>query len=527
LAAYIISRIDDPNGSETVLYPIPISLIMPPVFTQDFNTPSFKGKITVNTGVFINNEWRDGSDGTTIDLINPTNGVLYHKIAEATPKDVDLAVEAAHKAFDTTWGLKTPGLVRGELLWKLAHEMEKIHDELAALEALDNGKTFADAKNIDVAAAIACIKYYAGWADKYSGQQIETSEEKLAYTRHEPIGVCGQIIPWNFPLLMMAWKIGPALATGNAIVMKPSEMTPLSAYRMCDLIKAVGFPPGVFNLVVGYGQTVGNAISSHMKIDKVAFTGSTLIGRKIMEAAAKSNLKKVTLELGGKSPNIIFDDADIDQAVKWASHGIFWNHGQACCAGSRIFVQEGIYDKFLEAFAKASKSIKIGDPFATEVNQGPQVSELQYNRIMEYIDSGKKEGATVFAGGERFGSEGYFITPTIFTDVKPDMKIVQEEIFGPVGVVIKFKDIADVVTQANDTVYGLAAAIFTQNINRAIETGHALKAGTVWINCINHIEPSIPFGGFKQSGIGRELGEYALANYTNVKAVHVNLGHQL
>jgi aldehyde dehydrogenase (NAD+) len=500
---------------------------MPSVFSKEFNTPSFKGKVSVNTGVFINNEWRDGSDNTTIDLINPTNGTVYAQVSEATAKDVDIAVEAAHNAFQTTWGLHTPGLIRGEMLWKLAQGMEKIADELAALDALDNGKTFGYARSIDVSASIATIKYYAGWADKNSGQQIETSEEKLAYTRHEPIGVCGQIIPWNFPLLMFAWKIGPALATGNSVVMKPSEMTPLTALRMCDLIKEAGFPPGAFNLVVGYGQTVGNAISSHMKIDKVAFTGSTLVGRKIMEAAAKSNLKNVTLELGGKSPNIIFNDADLDQAVKWASHGIFFNHGQACTAGSRIFVQEGIYDQFLEAFTKKAQSIRIGDPFGTEVDQGPQVSEAQYDRIMGYIKSGKEQGATVHTGGERHGSEGYFITPTIFTQTKPDMKIVQEEIFGPVGVVIKFKDQADVIAQANDTVYGLAAAVFTKNINLAIETAHRLKAGTVWVNCINHANHAVPFGGYKQSGIGRELGEYALANYTNVKAMHINLGHAL
>ena len=497
---------------------------MPSQFVKEFDTPAFKGKVTVNTGVFINNEWRDGSDNTTIDLINPTNGQVYTKVSEATAKDVDIAVEAAQKAFDTTWGFKTPGLMRGELMYKLAFAMEEIQDELSALEVLDNGKTFKDAKTIDVSAAIACIKYYAGWADKNSGQQMETHEGKFAYTRHEPIGVVGQIIPWNFPLLMWSWKVGPALATGNTIVMKPSELTPLSALRCCDLIKQVGFPPGVFNLVTGYGQTVGNAISMHMKIDKVAFTGSTLVGRKIMESAAKSNLKKVTLELGGKSPNIIFNDADIDMAVGWASHGIYWNHGQACCAGSRIFVQEGIYDKFLAAFAKKAQSIQIGDPFGSETEQGPQVSEMQYDRIMEYITSGKEEGATVHTGGERHGSEGYFIKPTIFTDTHPDMRIVKEEIFGPVGVVIKFKDAADMVKQANDTVYGLAAAIFTKDLNTAIETGHALKAGTVWINCINNINPSVPFGGYKQSGIGRELGQYALANYTNVKAVHVNLG---
>ncbi|KAF8654316.1 hypothetical protein AX16_003543 [Volvariella volvacea WC 439] len=495
---------------------------MPSTFSYEWNTATFKGSTSFSTGLFINGQWVDGSDNTTIDVINPSTGKLITKISEATPKDVDLAVEAAQKAFDTTWGLNASGAKRAELLNKLALLMEERQGELAALEALDNGKTYGWAFGTDLSFAIQTIKYYAGWADKISGQTIETDEKKLIYTRHEPIGVVGQIIPF----LMLTWKIGPALATGNTIVLKPSEFTPLTAIRMCGLVQEAGFPPGVFNVVTGYGHTVGAHISSHMKIEKVAFTGSTLVGRKIMEAAAKSNLKNVTLELGGKSPNIIFDDADLDQAVEWAAHGIFWNHGQACCAGSRIFVQEGIYDKFLEKFTAKARSIKVGDPFGEGIDQGPQVSELQYNRIMAYIDSGKADGAKVQLGGDRWGTEGYFINPTIFTDVKPDMKIVREEIFGPVGVVIKFKDDAEVIRQANDTTYGLASAVFTQNINRAIETAHKLQAGTAWINCVNQLHQNVPFGGYKQSGIGRELGEYALHNYTNVKAVHVNLGHR-
>jgi aldehyde dehydrogenase (NAD+) len=500
---------------------------MPSTFAHEFKTPTFQTKVAFSTGLFINGQFVDGSDNTTIDVINPTNGKVITSVSEGTSKDVDLAVEAAHKAFDTTWGLHAPGAQRSILMAKLAALMEKNADELAALEALDNGKTFKWARNADVAGSIDCIRYYAGWADKVTGQVQETTEDKLTYTRHEPIGVVGQIIPWNFPLLMMAWKLGPALACGNTIVLKPSEFTPLTAIRMCHLINEAGFPPGVVNVVSGYGNTVGNAISSHMKIEKVAFTGSTLVGRKIMEAAAKSNLKNVTLELGGKSPNIIFDDADIEQAVNWAVHGIFWNHGQTCCAGSRIFVQEGIHDEFLKRFTEKTRSLKVGDPFAPDTFQGPQVSEIQFNRIMSYIESGKAAGAKVEIGGERLGSEGYFIKPTIFTNVDPSMKIVQEEIFGPVGVVIKFKDEEDVIRQANDTVYGLAAAVFTQNLNRAINTAHRLKAGTAWINCVNSLHSNVPFGGFKQSGIGRELGEYALANYTAVKSVHVNLGHRM
>jgi len=474
---------------------------MPEIFSREWDTDVYKGKTSFNTGLFINGQYVDGSKGTTIDVINPTTGQVIAKVSEATEEDVDIAVEAAQKAFETTWGLNASGSVRSNLLWKLAQLMERDYDELAALEALDNGKTFNWARAIDVYFAISSIKYFAGWADKITGQSIETDENKLVYTRHEPIGVVGQIIPWNVPLIMFAWKIAPALATGNTIVLKPSELTPLTAIRMCALIQEAGFPAGVVNIVTGYGPTVGAAISSHMKIGKVAFTGSTLVGRKIMEAAAKSNLKPVTLELGGKSPNIIFDDADLDQAVNWAAHGIFWNQGQVCTAGSRIFVQAGIYDEFLKRFTAKAQSIKVGDPFGIGIDQGPQVSQIQYERVMGYIESGKKDGATVHQGGERHGDEGYFVKPTIFTNVTPDMKIVKEEIFGPVGVVIKFEDEADMIKQANDTLYGLASAIFTQNINRAFETAHKLQAGTVWINCINHYNAEVPFGGYKQSGI--------------------------
>ncbi|KAI6040399.1 aldehyde dehydrogenase [Pisolithus marmoratus] len=500
---------------------------MPTVFTHEFNTPVYKGKVSFNTGLFINGQFVDGSDGTTIDVVNPTNGKVITSVSEGTQKDVDLAVDAAEKAFETTWGLNCPGNKRGLLLSKLASLMEEHTDEFSALEALNNGKAFNFARHADIVAAIDCVRYWAGWADKISGRVIETTEERFTYTRHEPIGVVGQIIPWNFPLIMFAWKIAPALATGNTVVLKPSEFTPLTAIRMCHLVKEAGFPPGVLNVVTGYGDTVGSAISSHMRVHKIAFTGSTLVGRKIMEAAAKSNLKNITLELGGKSPNIIFNDADIEQAVNWAMFGVFFNQGQCCVAGSRIFVQEGIYDEFLKRFTEKTRSIKVGDPFAPDTFQGPQVSKIQYDRIMAYIDSGKKDGAKVHIGGERHGNEGYFIQPTIFLDTKPDMRIVKEEIFGPVSVVIKFKDEEDVVRQANDTVYGLAAAVFTKDVNRAITTAHKLRAGTVWVNCYSIMSPNVPFGGFKQSGIGREMGEYALNHYTEVKAVHVNLGMKM
>ncbi|KAI0280871.1 aldehyde dehydrogenase [Russula aff. rugulosa BPL654] len=496
-------------------------------FSYEFNHATFKGKVNFPTGIFINGHFSAGCNGTTIDVVNPTTGEVLTAIAEGTAKDIDRAVDAAKRAYETSWGLKVPGPRRGELLYKLADLMVLHFDELAALEALDNGKTFNWAKAVDVKFSMETIRYYAGWADKIHGQVIETHEGKLSYTRHEPIGVVGQIIPWNFPLLMMAWKIGPALATGNCIVLKPSEFTPLTALRMCSLIQEAGFPPGVVNVVTGYGETAGRAITEHMGIDKVAFTGSTLTGRKIMEAAARSNLKNVTLELGGKSPNIIFNDADLDLAIDWSAHGIYFNHGQCCTAGSRIFVQSGIYDEFLERFTAKSKSVKLGDPFESDSYQGPQVSQIQFDRIMGYIDSGKQQGAKVHLGGERHGTEGFWIQPTIFTETRPDMRIVQEEIFGPVCVIIRFEDEDDVLRQANDTLYGLAAAVFTKDITRAIQVAHKLHAGTVWVNCTNSYYTNVPFGGYKQSGIGREQGEYCLSNYTNVKAVQVNLGGRI
>jgi aldehyde dehydrogenase (NAD+) len=354
--------------------------------------------------------------------------------------------------------------------------VEEHKDEFAALETLNVGMTWTLATQL-VAGTVEGFRYYAGWADKVQGKTIETNENKLAYTRHEPYGVVGQITPWNAPLAMVGWKIGPALATGNTIVIKPSEVTPLSALKLAGLLNEAGFPPGVVNIVNGYGNTVGQAISEHPLIEKVAFTGSTLTGRKILKASAESNLKVVTLELGGKSPAVIFEDADLDQAVKWAAIGVFFNMGQSCVAGSRIFVQEGIYDQFMSKFTAAAECLtaKTGDPFNPETQHGPQISKIQFDRVMGYIESGKSEGAAVRIGGERHGEEGFFIKPTIFTDVRPDMKIVKEEIFGPVAVVIKFKDEAEVVEMANDTPYGLAAHIFTQNVSRSIRMAHAVS----------------------------------------------------
>lgn len=477
---------------------------------------------TLPTGLFIGGKFIPAQDGKTFEVFNPSTGKVIANVSEAGVKDIDHAVDVAEEAYNNRWGEIVPAFERGKLLIKVAEIIEANADELASLEAIDNGKAFNYARGFDITEGAATFRYYAGWADKDHGKVIETNNTKLVYTRHEPIGVVGQIIPWNFPFLMLCWKLGPALATGNAVILKTAEQTPLSALKLAELIKDV-FPPGVLNIVTGFGPVTGNAITSHMRIRKVAFTGSTLVGRSVLKAAAASNLKKTTLELGGKSPNIIFEDANLDDAIKWAAFGLFFNHGQCCCAGSRIYVQESIYDKFLEKFHKHVSNIKVGDPFAHDTFQGPQVSQLQYDRVMGYIESGKKEGAKTILGGNRHGKEGYFIEPTIFVDAKPDSRIVREEIFGPVVVVSKFKDEADMIRQANDSFYGLAAAVFSRDISRALTVAHKLHAGTVWVNCYNQLHAQVPFGGFKESGIGRELGEYALENYTEVKAVQVNL----
>ncbi|KAF9877599.1 aldehyde dehydrogenase [Colletotrichum karsti] len=483
------------------------------------------GAYTQPTGLFINNEWVEGVDKQTFEVINPSTEEVICSVHEATEKDVDIAVAAARKAFEGVWRETTPNQ-RSIYLLKLADLAEKNAELLAAVESLDNGKSISMAKG-DVGAVVGCLRYYGGWADKIEGKTIDVAPDMFHYTRSEPIGVCGQIIPWNFPLLMLSWKIAPALATGNTIVMKTAEQTPLSALVFANLVKEAGFPAGVFNLISGFGKVAGAAISSHMDIDKVAFTGSTVIGRQIMKAAASSNLKKVTLELGGKSPNIVFNDADIEQAISWVNFGIYYNHGQCCCAGTRIFVQEDIYDKFLDAFKKRAQQNKVGDPFHPETFQGPQVSQLQFDRIMGYIKAGKDEGATVETGGARHGDKGYFIQPTIFSNVRSDMKIMQEEIFGPVCAIAKFKDEEEVLKLAHDTTYGLAAAVHTKDLNTALRVGNKLKAGTVWVNCYNMLHHSVPFGGYKESGIGRELGEAALANYTQNKSVAIRLGGAL
>jgi len=395
--------------------------------TTKLKTPH-SGEYEQPTGLFINNEWVKAVDGKTFEVINPTDESVICSVQEATEKDVDIAVSAARKAFEGEWRKVTPEQ-RGRYLVNLANLFEKNIDLLAAVESLDNGKAISMAKG-DVGACAGCLRYYGGWADKIEGKVIDTSHDTFNYTKKEPIGVCGQIIPWNFPLLMWAWKIGPAIAAGNCVVIKTAEQTPLSALVAANLVKEAGFPPGVINVISGFGKVAGAALSSHMDVDKIAFTGSTVVGRQIMKAAAGSNLKKVTLELGGKSPNIVFEDADIDNAISWVNFGIYFNHGQCCCAGSRVYVQESIYDKFIEKFKARAAKNSVGDPFHQDTFQGPQVSQLQFDRIMSYIEEGKKAGATIETGGKRIGDKGFFIEPTIFSNVTEDMKIVQEDLWS-------------------------------------------------------------------------------------------------
>ena len=475
------------------------------------------------TKLLINGKWVDSVSRKTFPTINPSTGEAITQVAEADAADVDKAVAAARAAFDKGPWRKMNAAQRGVLMNKLADLIEKHADELAQLESLDNGKPYHIARAADLPLTIACYRYYAGWADKNHGKTIPVSGNYFCYTKHEPVGVVGQIIPWNFPLLMQAWKLGPALATGCTVVMKPAEQTPLTALRVGELLLEAGFPEGVVNLLPGYGPTAGAALARHMDVDKVAFTGSTEVGHLIMRAAADTNLKRVTLELGGKSPNIVFADADMDEAIEGAHFALFFNQGQCCCAGSRLYVEEKCYDEFVEKSVARAKKRTVGNPFDKNTEQGPQVDQEQFNKVMSYIDSGKKENAKMLTGGKRVGDKGYFIEPTVFADVKDDMKIAKEEIFGPVMTILKFKDLNEVVDRANKTMYGLAAAVWTKDITKAHAIADSVRAGTVWVNCYDVFDAGAPFGGFKQSGIGRELGEYGLANYTEVKTVTVKL----
>lgn len=476
--------------------------------------------------LFIDGKWVEAQSGKSFTTPNPATGALLAEVAEGDAADIDKAVRAARKAYEGAWH-NVSARDRGRMLYKLAQLIERDAQRLAELETADNGKPIREASYIDLPLVVETFEYFAGWATKIEGETIPLPGAMFNYTLREPVGVCGQIIPWNFPLLMCAWKLAPALAAGNTCVLKPAEQTPVTAMELTKLIQEAGFPDGVVNIVPGFGATAGAALAAHPGIDKIAFTGSTEVGKLIAHAAA-NNLTKVSLELGGKAPNIIFADADLDQAVDGAMMGIFFNQGQVCCAGSRLFVAQSVREKFLERFKAKAQSLKVGDPMQPETHMGPQVSEEQLHRIKSYVDIGKREGATVLTGGESpclpspFDG-GYFYQPTILANATNRMRIAQEEIFGPVTAIIPFKDEEDLICQANDTLYGLSAGIWTRDLSRAHRFAKAVRAGVVWINTYNMIHPASPFGGYKQSGYGRELGKHALDLYTQVKSVWVDL----
>jgi phenylacetaldehyde dehydrogenase len=485
----------------------------------DDKVTSFVGK---KQKMLINGKWVEAASGKTFPTYNPATGEVLSHVAEGDREDIDRAVKAARAAFEKGPWAKISPSERGRMMWRLADLIEKHTEEFAQLESLDNGKPLKIARIADLPLAVDHFRYYAGWATKIEGNTIPMGLARQgsyhAYTVREPVGVVGQIIPWNFPLLMAAWKLGPALATGCCVVLKPAEQTPLTALRLGELIAEAGFPDGVVNIVPGYGETAGAALAAHMDVDKIAFTGSTEVGKLIVHAAT-GNLKKVSLELGGKSPNIVMDDADLETAIPGASMAIFFNQGQCCCAGSRLFIEKKIFDKVVDGISQAASKIRVRPGLDPESDLGPLVSEEQLNRVCGYLESGIKEGAKATTGGSREGDKGYFVKPTVLVNTNDNMKVVKEEIFGPVVTATPFSDMNEIVSRANDTVYGLAAGVWTRDVKKAHAVASKLKAGTVWINCYNVFDAALPFGGYKQSGWGREMGHEVLKNYTEVKSV--------
>jgi aldehyde dehydrogenase (NAD+) len=472
--------------------------------------------------LLINGEWVEAASGKTFETLDPSTGKVLAMVSEAGSEDVDHAVKSARNAFENGPWKKMSASERGHLIYKLADLMEAHKEELAQLETLDNGKPINETSNADVPLAIDHIRYYAGWATKIVGQTIPVAGNYFNYTRHEPVGVVGQIIPWNFPLLMATWKLGAALATGCTVVLKPAEQTPLSALYLGQLALEAGIPAGVINIIPGFGATAGAPLVDHPDVDKIAFTGSTAVGKMIMRQAA-GTVKKISLELGGKSPNIILPDADMSKAIPGALSGIMFNQGQVCCAGSRLYIQKKSYDNVVADLALNAKNIKQGAGIDPSTQIGPLISSKQLDRVGSYIEKGKAEGAEVVAGGIYGQGDGYFVAPTIFANVKDEMTIAREEIFGPVVAAMPFEDLDDVIRRANLSEYGLAAGLWTQDLRKAHYVANQLKAGSVWVNCYNVFDAASPFGGFKQSGIGREMGSYALDNYTEVKSVWINL----
>ena len=478
--------------------------------------------------MLIGSDWVDAASGKTFEVLNPATGELLCRVAEGSSEDIDRAVKTARAAFESgPWHTMKPS-ERGRIIHRLGDLILEHGDELAALETLDNGKPYAVARAADVPLAADLFHYMSGWCTKLNGQTIQPNVPYMpdaqwhAYTTRDPIGVVGQIIPWNFPLLMAAWKLGPALAAGCTIILKPAEQTPLSALRLGELILEAGIPPGVVNIVTGFGEA-GAALAAHGDVDKVAFTGSTEVGKLIVGAAGTSNLKKLTLELGGKSPNVVYADSDLDMTIPGAAMSIFFNHGQCCAAGSRLFVEHQVYDEVLQGISDIAKAMKVGNGFDSETEMGPLVSQEQLDRVTGFLDAGAAEGACAVAGGRRVGEKGYFVAPTVLTDTNPNMKVEAEEIFGPVVVAKPFKDAADIPPIANETNYGLAAGVWTRDISKAHATARAIRAGTVWVNCYNVFDAALPFGGYKESGWGREMGGEALNNYLETKCVVTQL----